>query len=239
MPVELSKFVGTLITLMPLRFGRTATSLKLLLALVRGFLDSLSPAHYKVIYLGQDRRGIGLISRLCSHLGLRSNCGWNKRVLQISQRLESLASDRQIVIVVDEGHLLDQPTLEDVRLLTNQDMDRRSPASILLLAQHWLRNILQTQGHEALYQRLRLRYSLEGLTEEETIHYVKHHLALAGAERDLFEKKALIRIFSASEGILREINNIAFESLMRAAATNQHTVDEKIVRWVLNQREVA
>lgn len=206
---------------------------------VRGFLDNLSSSQYKVIYLGQDQRGIGVFNRLGLQLGLRLNWTWNKRILQISQRLEQLSCNHKIVLVVDEAHLLDQTTLEDFRLLTNQDIDRRSPVSVLLLGQHWIRGVLKTQGYEALYQRLRLRYSLEGLTEEETAQYIKHHMMIAGAQRDIFEKKALARIFLASEGILREINNIAFECLMRAASNNLQTVEEKIVRWVMNQREVS
>jgi general secretion pathway protein A len=204
---------------------------------VRGFLDSLSPNDYKIVYLGQDQRGHGLLTRLASELGLRASPGWSKRILQINQRLENYASNKQVVLVVDEAHLLDQTTLEDLRLLTNQDMDRRSPVSILILAQHWLRFVLQKQGYEALYQRLRLRFALEGLSEEQTFAYIKHHLALCGATRDIFEKKALARIYAASEGILREINNIAFECLLRAVSRNQQTVDDKIVQWVLNHRE--
>jgi type II secretory pathway predicted ATPase ExeA len=204
---------------------------------VRGFLDSLPINNYKIIYLGQDQRGHGLLARLASELGLRSLPGWGKRILQISQRLELQAASKNIVIVVDEAHLLDQATLEDLRLLTNQEMDRRSPVSILLLAQHWLRFVLQKQGYEALYQRLRLRFALEGLSEEQTFAYIKHHLALCGATRDIFDRKSLARIYAASEGILREINNIAFECMMRAASRNQKTVDDKIVQWVLNHRE--
>jgi general secretion pathway protein A len=204
---------------------------------VRGFLDTLPPNSHKVIYLGQDQRGQGVLARLASELGFRNNPGWNKRVLQINQRLELQSATKQIVIVVDEAHLLDQATLEDLRLLTNQDMDRRSPVSILLLAQHWLRFVLQKQGYEALYQRLRLRFALEGLSEEQTFAYIKHHLALCGATRDIFERKPLARIYAASEGILREINNIAFECMLRAVSRNQQTVDDKIVQWVLNHRD--
>lgn len=204
---------------------------------VRGFLDNLPANNYKVIYLGQDQRGQGVLARLAAELGLRNNCGWNRRILQITQRLELDSSSKSIIIVVDEAHLLDQKTLEDLRLLTNQDMDRCSPVSVLLLAQHWLRFILQKQGYEALYQRLRLRFALEGLSEEQTFAYIKHHLALCGAMRDIFERKALARIYAASEGILREINNIAFESMLRAVSRNQTNVDDKTVQWVLNHRE--
>jgi type II secretory pathway predicted ATPase ExeA len=60
---------------------------------------------------------------------------------------------------------------------------------------------------------------------------------LCGATRDIFDRKALARIYASSEGILREINNIAFECMLRAVSRNQKTVDDKIVQWVLNHRE--
>jgi type II secretory pathway predicted ATPase ExeA len=205
---------------------------------IRACLETFPATSHKIIYLGQDQRGQGLLARLASELGLRSNPGWNRRVLLINQRLEQQASLKKITLVVDEAHLFDLQTLEDLRLLTNQNMDRRSPISVILLAQHWLRYMLQRQTHEALYQRLRLRFALEGLTEAETHSYIKHHMALAGATKDIFERKAMPRIFAASEGILREINNICFESLMRAAALKQPSVDEKIVQWVINHREI-
>jgi type II secretory pathway predicted ATPase ExeA len=204
---------------------------------VRAFLDTLCLNTYKIIYLGQDQRGQGVMGRLAAELGVRHTQSWATRVMQIGQRLELQAANKRIILVVDEAHLLNQQTLEDLRLLTNQDMDRRSPVSILLLAQHWLRFVLERPGYEALYQRLRLRFALEGLSEAQTCAYIRHHLDLCGATRELFEKRALLRIHAASDGILREINNISFESLLRAACLNQRVVDEKIVQWVLNHRE--
>lgn len=204
---------------------------------VRAFVETLPPSNYKIIYLGQDQRGQSLLARLASDIGLRTNYGWSRRILQISQRLENLSASKKIVLIVDEAHLLDPSTLEDLRLLTNQDMDRTSPMSVLILAQHWLRFLLRKQGFEALYQRMRLRYALEGLSQEQTLAYIRHHLNLCGATREIFERKALALTYAASEGILREINNIAFESMMRAANRNQSTVDAKTVDWVLNHRE--
>lgn len=206
---------------------------------VRAFLEALPLSRHKVIYLGQEQRGSGLLTRLAYTLGLRVNCQWGKRILQITQRLESEAATRKIVIVVDEAHALEQQTLEDIRLLTNQDMDRRSPATVFMLGQHWLRSILRKQGYEALFQRLRLRFSLEGLTEEESGEYIRHHMRLAGCEEDVFEPNAITQIFSASDGILREINNIAFECLMKASLARQRTIDARLVSLVINQREVS
>lgn len=205
---------------------------------VRAHLELLPSSRHKVIYLGQDQRGSGLIARLSSALGLRSSSSPG-RLLQITNRLETESMQRRIVLVIDEAHVLEQPTLEDIRFLTNAEMDRRSPVTVVMLGQHWLRGVLKKQGHEALFQRMRLRFSLEGLTEEETAEYIKHHLALVGCADGIFEPKAISLIFSASDGILREINNIAFECLMKASLNNQRTVDERLASLVINQRELS
>ena len=209
---------------------------------VRAFLETLPANRYRSIYLGYDRRGSVMMARFAHELGVRPNMTRSNRMLYMTQHLQDEMSrgNRQLVVVLDEAHLFEKETLEDIRLLTNADMDRRSPMAVIVLGQHWLRNTLKSRlDHEALYQRLRLRYSLEGLTEEETRLYVDHHLTLSGCKAGLFDDDALALIFNISEGILREINNLGFESLMRAASQRRKTITEEIVRWVIDQREVS
>lgn len=207
---------------------------------VRVFLQGLPTNRYRSIYLGFDRTGNTLLARFAQELGIRPTMARSSRMLQLTSCLEDLCqrSGRQLIIVIDEAHLLEKEALEDLRLLTNADMDQRSPVSVIVLGQHWLRSMLRRQTHEALYQRLRLRYALEGLTEDETKAYIKHHLMLVGGQTEIFDDAATSRIFVASEGILREINNIAFDSLMRTMALNRKKVTDKIVGWVIDQREV-
>ena len=207
---------------------------------VRVFLEGLPANRYRTIYLGQDKKSSALMCRLGVELGIRASLNSTKRMLLLSQRLqeESCGSGRQLIVVLDEAHLLEQQALEEIRLLTNLDMDKRSPITVIMLGQHWLRNMLRKQGHEALFQRLRLRYALEGLTQNETQEYVKYHLKLVGGNENIFEQKCYPMLFEASGGILREINNLAFECLLRAASLNRKTIGEKILNWVIDQREI-
>jgi type II secretory pathway predicted ATPase ExeA len=206
---------------------------------VRGFLDSLGAGH-RVIYLGQYQRGNALFARLGLEFGLRSHLIGPKRMVGLVQKVtDESGSGRKLVLVIDEAHLLERPTLEDIRLLTNSDMDRRSPMSLIMLGQRWLRGMLKKEGHEALYQRLRLRYALEGLSEQETREYIQHHLRLAGCNKPLFSNAAVKLIFVASEGILREINNICYESLLVGASRKAASIDQDIVNWVVDQREIS
>jgi type II secretory pathway predicted ATPase ExeA len=81
------------------------------------------------------------------------------------------------VLLVDEAHLLTYEQLEELRLLTNADMDAHSPFALLLLGQPTLRRKLKLG---TLAQRIALRYELPGMDPAETSGYIHHHLALAG-----------------------------------------------------------
>lgn len=206
---------------------------------IRGCLDSLE-AKYRVIYLGQYQKGTALFARLGLEFGIRKHLIGSRRMVSLVQRVtEESNAGRKLVLVIDEAHLLERPTFEDIRLLTNADMDRRSPMSLIMLGQRWLRGMLKSDVQEALYQRLRLRYALEGLTEEETREYIQHHLELAGNGKVVFSPQAVKLIFVASEGILREINNICYEALLVGFSKKAKKVDENIVNWVVDQRELS
>lgn len=206
---------------------------------LRCFLESLSASKYKVIYVGQEQRGSGVISRILNDLGGRTTSTWANKTLRLTQKLhDTIRSGRKVIIVIDEAHLLEQQTLEDIRLLTNLDMDKSNDICLILLGQHWLRGLLKKTGNEALYQRLRLRHSLEGLTEQETGDYIRHHLALVGCKESVFTDDAVSEIFAASEGILREINNVAYESMLTACLEGLKHIDKDLVERVLNSREL-
>lgn len=205
---------------------------------IRGFLDSLG-SRYRIIYLGQYQHGHALFARLGLEFGLRVNMWSKKRMVGLVQKIsEESSTGRRLVLVIDEAQLLDKATFEDIRLLTNADMDRRSPMSLIMIGQRWLRGILNGEQQEALHQRLRLRYALEGLTEAQTKEYIEHHLNLVGCSKQLFTSSALKTIFIASEGLPREINNICYESLLIGSEKQATKIDEKTVNWVIDQRDL-
>jgi len=208
---------------------------------VRGFTDGLPANKYKVIYLGYDQRGGAMFARLGQELGLNASSSRNHRMLQISKQIQRIVSGagKQLLLVIDEAHLLEGSTLEDIRMLTNTDMDRRSDVIPIMLGQLWLRTKLKNLGHEALYQRLRFRYGLEGLTLKQATAYVKHHLMLVGCDRNLFSEAAMKGLFQASGGILREINNLCLEALLSAAGAKLELVDIPTIQKVLDERETS
>lgn len=161
---------------------------------IRWFLDTLPANKYRVIYLGNDQDGNSLFARLGMELGLRLPAIRNQRLFQLTQHIQRHVggAGKQLILVIDEAHLLDGRTLEDIRLLTNSEMDSRTPVILFLLGQIWLRSKLKNHGHEALYQRMRFRFGLEGLTKQQTREYISHHLALVGCKKELLTTDAWI-----------------------------------------------
>lgn len=207
---------------------------------IRSFVEELPANSHQVIYLGQDQNGASLMRRLCINLGIKPRPYRSQLALQISQYLaEHLAMmGRALVLIVDECHLLDLPTLEDIRMLTNHDFDSRSPLSVILLGQLSFRRELKRPGYEAINQRIRFRYALEGLSAEEAAAYIKHRLKTTGAVEELFTADALKQVFLASGGIPREINNLCSQAMLRAFASGVKKIDGKLVKQILDQKEL-
>ncbi|GEM_PF-327818 len=201
---------------------------------VRSVTDELPVNKYTVVYLGQDQNGANMVRRFTECLGLRAKGFRFNHVLQISQWLADNLKNggKRITLVVDEAHLLDDQTLEDLRLLSNADYDRQSPLSLILLAQPWLRARLKSPFFEPLMQRLRYRYSLDGLSKEETDQYIRGRLTAAGLNSDFFSDEAIHQVFAYSEGIPRRINNLCSHLLLKARIAGISTVDAALVKFV-------
>jgi type II secretory pathway predicted ATPase ExeA len=136
---------------------------------------------------------------------------------------------------VDEAHLLDADQLEELRLLTNADMDARSPFACLLVGQPTLRRRIRLGAFAALDQRVALRYTLAGMDLSETAGYLRHHLALAGRSDTLFSDDAVALIHQTGRGLPRAINNLAVQSLVAAYADGKVIVDESSARAAVTE----
>lgn len=204
---------------------------------VRTVTDELPSHKYSVVYLGQDQIGANLLSRFAACLGLQAKRFRMQLTLQISQWLtDNLESGgKEVVLVIDEAHLLDDAMLEEFRLMTNANYDRQSPLTLILVGQPPLRLRLKSSGFDALSQRLRYRFRLEGLNQEETLRYVRLRLSSAGLPPDFFSHDALLQIFQICEGLPRRINNLCSLAMLRAKARKLDCVDAAFLTELADQ----
>jgi type II secretory pathway predicted ATPase ExeA len=146
------------------------------------------------------------------------------RVIRTEVSRLCLEARIQPILVVDDAHHLRSDILEDLRLMTNYQMDSENRLCLLLIGQAELRRRLQLAVHEALNQRIIIRHHLGGLDRGELAQYLDHLLHLAGTEMSLFEPDALEAIFQATGGLPRKVNLLSHHALTAAAVARAKTV---------------
>ena len=158
----------------------------------------------------------------------------------IPQTADLLAAEehergRTVVLILDEAHLLTGDQLEELRLLTNADMDSHSPFACLLIGQPTLRRRIKLGTFAALDQRIALRYTITAMSDTETASYLAHHLALAGRSDPLFSDDATALIHQVGRGTPRAVNNLAVQALVAAYAAGKAIVDESAARAAVTE----
>jgi len=159
----------------------------------------------------------------------------NELLDQIHERLLALhEQDRAALLIVDEAHLIPgKSTFEEIRLLTNFQLDDGNLIAILLVGQPELRGRLRHRTYRALTQRVGVSFELVPLSVEDTRAYLAHRLTVAGAQRLLFDDEAVGRLHAAAAGVPRLLNHLATQALIEGMARGLEEVDGAAVAAVL------
>jgi type II secretory pathway predicted ATPase ExeA len=204
---------------------------------IRSLKDRLESNQYVFLYLSDS--------------SLKPRDFYRQMLLQVGIEPQFLASDlkRQFkralldiyenkkktpVVVIDEAHLLSPSMLQEIRFLTNFNVDSLSPLALILVGQPELRDKLHLRSLEAISQRINTRFHLEGLSYEEIQEYITHQLKMVGEDRQIFTESALKKIHKETRGILRLTNRLCTECLLDAVSRKQELVDEDSVERVMD-----
>jgi len=134
------------------------------------------------------------------------------------------------VLVIDEAHMIpDREIFDEIRLLTNFQLDDRNLFSVIVMGQPELRKMLAAPVYEAFRQRIAINYHLRPLDLEETMEYLDFRMEVAGGSPGLFSPDAVHRIFELSGGVPRKINVIATNALLEGFGREAAWVEGAIV----------
>jgi len=187
-----------------------------------------STAH-QVIYVANPAFGTrGLYVTIVSALGAQPRF-FKAEVMAQAQSLlaaEEHERRRRVVLILDEAHLLSPAQLEEIRLLTNGEMDSVNPFALILVGQPTLNRQLRLGVFAALDQRISTRYQISAMDLAESAQYLRHHLALVGRKDQLFADDAVARLHKLARGLPRALNNAAVAALIAAAADGKAIVDD-------------
>lgn len=204
--------------------------------IVRSVLSGLHTGLYRVVYVTLSTGNVmDTYKTIAWELGLspeRSRAALFRQLRQEVTRLVSEARCRPIV-VIDEAQHLRSDVLEDLRLLTNYQMDSENRLTLLFVGHPELRRRLGLAAHEALDQRIVVRAHVPGLSRDELEPYLTHLLRRAGTELPLFEPAAIEAVFQATRALPRKINQLAHYALAAAAVAKAKSVSAEHVTAAL------
>lgn len=201
-------------------------------AMLRKFVHNLNPASYEHCYTPHATisrtelyRQINSLLKL-PHIGSKSGL-----FAQVQAGLWDLYKNQGKVpcLILDECHLMDDNTLQELVLLTNFEMDSQTPLILILSGLHDLSERLKRRRHESLNQRVVMRYHMGGMELADTKNFIIHHLKLAGRSDALFDDSAYEVINKLAMGLPRKVGNLCLSSMTLASIKGLKVIDGDIV----------
>ena len=134
------------------------------------------------------------------------------------------------VLVLDDAEGTSVENLDLLRRLTAYALDSEDRFSVLLSGTDDLLRILRDPRLEPLRSRIGYASTLRPFGMEDARSYVAFHLARAGVRADLFTDDAVRRLFHASLGKPRSMNQLALQALIHAAVEGRDVLDGAFVQ---------
>lgn len=114
---------------------------------------------------------------------------------------------KHALLLVDEAQNLPSETVEELRMLSNFQLDDKPLIQSFLLGQEELKDIIQAPNMEQFRQRIIASAHLQPLNTEEVKNYINHRLHQVGcANKELFTDDAFELIHHNTLGVPRKIN---------------------------------
>lgn len=202
-------------------------------SLLRLFIHELPPNRYNPLYLHLTPLHANAFLRLIvTKLGEKPKMGKDRMLLQILERINQ--NDKCTLFIIDEAHLIDPNTLTDLRLLISS-IDEKISLKIILCGQENLSHILKRSSHADLLHRVTLQFIMRSLSKEKSSAYIDSRITRAGGSDKVFQTEAKDLIHDYTDGVPRQINNVATACLINAAARGLKQITESLVNETMTE----
>lgn len=157
---------------------------------------------------------------------------------QLLARIERFLYDqkrngRRTLLIVDEAQNLSASALEELRMLSNFQVNGQALLQIFLLGQPEFRQALAEPRFEQLRQRIIATHHLTAMNPDEAAPYVMHRLACAGWKgTPRFTPDAHEAFYRLSGGIPRRLNMLAGRVMLQGAIERLSEIDGEVVEEV-------
>ncbi len=204
--------------------------------LLRRLMADLEPRADCVLIWNAHLDFDGLLGYVCDRLGVKPNSAERKARLAALEEhlLRRLTGDRDVILVLDDAHNLDDATLAELPRLLAMRTAGQPLLPMLLSCQPALETRLDACPElAALNRALSHRCRLEPLDDASVVRYVRERLKAAGYTGDeLFEPEALDKLVAHAKGLPRLINLICNQALLLAYLNSEQRISPRLIRTV-------
>jgi putative secretion ATPase (PEP-CTERM system associated) len=150
--------------------------------------------------------------------------------------INTYASRKQAILIIDEAQNLAPEALEEVRMLSNLQSADHTLLQVMLVGQPELNIKLSDPSMRQVAQRIAVRYHLTGLNRKDTGRYIAYRLEQAGGKPDLFTEAAIDLIYRISGGIPRSINIACQAALVYGFADEAKMISQDIIKQIMGDK---
>jgi general secretion pathway protein A len=143
--------------------------------------------------------------------------------------IELYQSGRRLVIIIDEAHFLESSSLHMLRTISNIEVPEMKLTTCLIFAEAIFQRRLRHESYNSLRSRMYVKEDLVPFTLDETTAYIEHRLKTSGGKSAVFRPETFEVIQTATGGIAREVNNLAYNAMVEAYLAKEKIVDNKIL----------
>lgn len=138
------------------------------------------------------------------------------------------------ILLIDDGEGLSPEVLDTLRRLTCTELDSQDRFSLLLAGtEDLLTSLRAPRLDETFHSRVSFASTLRPFSLEDTRNYVRFQLERAEANSALFSEGAVTRIFNATGGLPRRINQLATQALIQGVVRGIDSIDAKTIEAIL------
>jgi putative secretion ATPase (PEP-CTERM system associated) len=205
--------------------------------IVRSLLERLNPKRVVAANLVSTQVESADVLRLvATAFGIQCK-GLDKAglLLELETFLTQLTAEgKRALLVVDEAQNLSAAALEELRMLSNFQIEDHALLQSFLVGQPEFRQMMRSGQMQQLRQRVIASYHLGPLDAGETKSYIGHRLKRVGWNKDpQFESAVFNQIYAYSEGIPRRINALCDRLLLAVSLAEQHVVTAQVAAEVI------
>lgn len=194
--------------------------------LVRNLLGKLDPAQVVAVQLVSTQLDPNdMLRMVAAAFGLQTkSLEKSDLLLSLEAMLLSLTEQgKRALMIVDEAQNLPMGAVEELRMLSNFQIENHALLQSFLVGQPEFRGMLQSPNMQQLRQRVIASCHVGPMDEEDTRAYVEHRMRLVGWQDDpKFDPALFEAVYAFSGGIPRRINTICDRLLLSSFLAGKH-----------------